>query len=1218
MALKVAHIICFAVVFAFVLCASPRVLAQLNQNRTVQVNADGSWVLPNIPANFGQVKARATCVQNGITTFGESAFFTIPANGSVNLPHIILGNSNPIPVSLAISPANPSFAAAGQTVQLTVTATYPDGSTRNVGAASTGTNYTTSNAAIASITANGLITAVASGTVVIQATNDGASGILSVPIVLAGDSVGGIPVSWIIANHLNQYSPTLAFEDPDRDGLTNLQEFQTGTDPNNSDTDGDGLLDGDEVNVYHTSPLLGDTDGDGLWDGLEVATGSDPLNSRSYNLARALSRIEVTPASFVLTVNSIVLQAFQDLTVTGFMTDGRRLDLTAKPLPAPDPITSLGTNYTSSDLNVCNFGSPVGRVFAGTDGPCTITVTNSGFTAQSQGTVRSFTATPLSVIHIPGFANNVDVSGNYAYVAAGGAGLQIVNVTNRTAPVIVGSMAVPGNANDVEILGNLAFIAAGPSGLQIVDVSNPASPVIIGAYDTHGYAWAVVVRDNKAYVANGDPGVQIIDVSRPTAPRTLGSIDPPGTQKGIDVDPVRQIAVLASGASGIQVIDVSNPSSPAQIGAVSYGGDARDLALKGNFAIVADYQNSMTSIDLSDPRNPVVRASTPLNLGGRLNDVKVKGDFALGADVFFVNGVPLVNINNPANPIPRAILNFANLGDADGQGIAADSSYVYLAADGGSAFIENGTSGSAQLYIGQYLSREDRFGIAPVVQITGPAQGNTFVEGESIPIRVSATDDVAVASVDFLVNGQVVFTTGTEPYQFNFTAPVGARSLTLSARALDFGNNLGNAANVLVNVIPDPLTTASGIVVNGTGNAVIGATVSCLGHTLTSGANGSFSVSGLPTVQGNISCAAAFTSQDGTPLAGVSASKTPVRGGITDVGTIVVVAAAFEQNIGTLVSQCDDCVPQANLPFSFHFYGHDYTRMFVSNNGNIEFNFADGSYVESLSSLLGSQPRISPFWDDLIWDFTFGNRDSGLYFNDQLPGRFVVTWRKELEYFQVPGLTTVQAILYSDGRILFNYGDVSSLDAIVGISPGNLSVGNPLASAVDFTATPSFSMSAGQAVYEQFEVPNPRGSTDSPGGGQSSTRNNPFDLANGSILFTPNAAGGYDVRVIRPIGFVGNGTLTGYAYDANGQPLPGVDVEILSAYVPEFRIVTRTDSRGWYRFAGVPRGGMLMVRAINNGATLAYGTAEYEYDSAGDYGGIRIDLYPTPQGPVKQ
>ena len=45
-------------------------------NRTVQVNPDGSWELPNVPAGTGQVKARATCVENGITRSGESAFFS--------------------------------------------------------------------------------------------------------------------------------------------------------------------------------------------------------------------------------------------------------------------------------------------------------------------------------------------------------------------------------------------------------------------------------------------------------------------------------------------------------------------------------------------------------------------------------------------------------------------------------------------------------------------------------------------------------------------------------------------------------------------------------------------------------------------------------------------------------------------------------------------------------------------------------------------------------------------------------------------------------------------------------------------------------------------------------------------------------------------------------------------------------------------------------------
>src|SRR5215472_7334738 len=86
---------------------SPVTEAQLNQNcvvavlnRTVQVNPDGTWVLPNIPANFGPVRARATCVTNGVTQFGQSDFFTIPANGSTNVPRIILGHTTPIPTAI--------------------------------------------------------------------------------------------------------------------------------------------------------------------------------------------------------------------------------------------------------------------------------------------------------------------------------------------------------------------------------------------------------------------------------------------------------------------------------------------------------------------------------------------------------------------------------------------------------------------------------------------------------------------------------------------------------------------------------------------------------------------------------------------------------------------------------------------------------------------------------------------------------------------------------------------------------------------------------------------------------------------------------------------------------------------------------------------------------------------------------------------------------------
>jgi outer membrane protein OmpA-like peptidoglycan-associated protein len=67
-------------------------------------------------------------------------------------------------------------------------------------------------------------------------------------------------------------------DDQDKDGLNNTTENEMGTDPNNADTDGDGLSDGSEVNRYLTNPLKSDTDGDGLYDGTEVKRfKTDPL-----------------------------------------------------------------------------------------------------------------------------------------------------------------------------------------------------------------------------------------------------------------------------------------------------------------------------------------------------------------------------------------------------------------------------------------------------------------------------------------------------------------------------------------------------------------------------------------------------------------------------------------------------------------------------------------------------------------------------------------------------------------------------------------------------------------------------------------------------------------------------------------------------------------------------------------------------------------------------
>lgn len=70
--------------------------------------------------------------------------------------------------------------------------------------------------------------------------------------------------------------PAQTAVDSDNDGRTDEQELQVGTDPNNPDTDGDGLTDGDETFKYGTNPLDRDTDRDSYPDGQEVKNGYNP------------------------------------------------------------------------------------------------------------------------------------------------------------------------------------------------------------------------------------------------------------------------------------------------------------------------------------------------------------------------------------------------------------------------------------------------------------------------------------------------------------------------------------------------------------------------------------------------------------------------------------------------------------------------------------------------------------------------------------------------------------------------------------------------------------------------------------------------------------------------------------------------------------------------------------------------------------------------------
>ena len=125
--------------------------------------------------------------------------------------------------------------------------------------------------------------------------------------------------------------------------------------------------------------------------------------------------------------------------------------------------------------------------------------------------------------------------------------------------------------------------------------------------------------------------------------------------------------------------------------------------------LIADIENSLNSVDISTPSTPVLIAATPRASGGLLTDVALSGDLAFGADVFFINGVPVIHVENTGVLNPRSFINFSAFRDDDTTGIALDGSFVYLTAL---------KSGDSRLYIGQYLFYEDTAGIPPEVNIT--------------------------------------------------------------------------------------------------------------------------------------------------------------------------------------------------------------------------------------------------------------------------------------------------------------------------------------------------------------------------------------------------------------------------------------------------------------------------------------------------------------------
>jgi hypothetical protein len=293
-------------------------------------------------------------------------------------------------------------------------------------------------------------------------------------------------------------------------------------------------------------------------------------------------------------------------------------------------------------------------------------VGNYAYCVMNEGLMIMDITTPFSPIIVkyvllPGRADAVNagytsdggiaISGDFAYVSGGKAGMYVVNITVPGAASVVGHCSTRLIARDLAVTGNVACVADADSGLQIIDISTPSSPTLVGTY--RGYAYAVAASGNYAYLSQYYGGMKIIDISVPASPTVVGSYS--SSLYGLTVSGT--YAYLARGTL-LEVVDVSNPALPSFTSSIPLPSTAWDVAVAGGYAYLAGGSStpSLMIIDVSNPLAPATKGTWDVySHGGGVYHLAVSGNQAFVPEQRY--GLNIVNVANANSPFPVGYCN---------------------------------------------------------------------------------------------------------------------------------------------------------------------------------------------------------------------------------------------------------------------------------------------------------------------------------------------------------------------------------------------------------------------------------------------------------------------------------------------------------------------------------------------------------------------------------
>lgn len=316
----------------------------------------------------------------------------------------------------------------------------------------------------------------------------------------------------------------------------------------------------------------------------------------------------------------------------------------------------------------------------------TVSWTLAGRTSQSVMTTllsnwRQSLTVPLSW-DSPSWTGSVGVTGNgdgvkvatqgdYAYLIRGNVSpnLIVLDIADRTSPVIVGSLSLSGQPTDIAVQGDYAYVSntANAGEIQTVSVVNPAAPSLVSTVNLagNGNATSVKVSGSNLYVTrSGDatsPGFVIMSLATPATPALAGSFGTSIVLLDVYINGSYAFAAAGTNSAELLVLNVSVPSLTQQVSILDLPGNTDASSVVGSASTVYLGQGAtLHSVDVSNPATPTVSGS--LVSSGTINDLALNSNSPTYLFVGTSSSAAefqVVDVSSPATPTLRATVDVA-------------------------------------------------------------------------------------------------------------------------------------------------------------------------------------------------------------------------------------------------------------------------------------------------------------------------------------------------------------------------------------------------------------------------------------------------------------------------------------------------------------------------------------------------------------------------------